>query len=70
MSPLYVSIQAGESLCNYDVELNSGPFFICTMTIGESCSRGPVPFDVDDFTELYNTLLALDFHSKSINLVK
>ena len=34
------------------------PPIICTMTFGGSCSRGSVPFDVDDVDTL-NTLFAL-----------
>ena len=52
-----------------------GPFepsFICTMTFGGSCARGPVPFDMDNNTKPHNTLFTLDSHSKSIdmNMVK
>ena len=53
-----------------------GPFqpsFVCTMTLGDkqtsfarSCSKGPVPFDVDE--EDFNTLFALDSHPKAIDM--
>ena len=58
-----------------------GPFqpsFVCTMTLGNkqtsfargTCAKEPAPFDVDD-TSLdnnYNTLIALDSHSKSLDM--
>ena len=58
-----------------------GPFqpsFVCTMTLGNkqtsfargTCAKEPAPFDVDDTSvdNNYNTLIALDSHSKSLDM--